>query len=192
MKKAIISSILILLLLLCACSNSSNSTESSASTSQVPDYPTFDASAELWAEAMGQSLEDGGTYNAFSIVPSIFDDESDVYGNIRCFSYPICENANVMLYENKDNQQCYQFSIAVDWSKIDPQDNDVFLIGNYTGLLILAAEQDTAKSEEIGNDLGLLDTFNAYDDTVRTAESDNASYTYATQDYLTTFTVLAK
>ncbi len=192
MRKVIITSVLFFVLILCACTNSTGQANSSSSSAQSLDFPTFGASAELWADAIGESLEDGGVYNTFSNEPTISEDESEIFGDIRCLSYPVGENANVMLYENQDMQQCYQFSMTIDWGSIDPASDETLLIGYYTGLLILAAEQDAVSAEEIGTELGLLDTYNAYDDTARTAESEHASYTYTTQNAVTIFNVIAK
>lgn len=194
MKKTTISFVLLLSLILCACTNSSNQAGDSASVSETPDFPTFEASAELWANAIGESLNAGGIYNAFSSEPNILESESEVFGNIRCLSYSICDNADVMLYENRDNQQCYQFSMSIDWGKVDPASDEALLIGYYTGLLILAAEQDRITASEITEDLGLANTYdvNVYDDTIQTTESEHASYSYVTKDCISTFNVLAK
>lgn len=181
MKKHIIFSILLLTFTLCACTSSKTS-----------DYPTFGASAERCADAMGTSLEGGGTYNAFSEEPTITEEEDETFGTILCYSYPVCDGVYALLYENKNTELCYQLSLSVNWSEVNTWDNSIDLISGYMAILILTAEQDNAKAENIASELGLLSMGDAYADTNMTAESDAASYSYTTQNKFTMLNVLAQ
>ncbi|MGO5095593.1 hypothetical protein ACTQ34_07185 [Agathobaculum sp. LCP25S3_E8] len=181
MKKSIILSILLLSFTLCACTSSKTS-----------DYPTFGASAERCADAMGTSLEGGGTYNAFAVEPTVSEEESETFGTILCYSYPVCDGVYALLYENKNTELCYQLSLSVNWSEVNTWDNSIDLISGYMAILILTAEQDNAKAEDIASQLGLLSMGDAYADTNMTAESDTASYSYTTQNKFTMLNVIAK
>lgn len=181
MKKVIILSILLLSFTLCACI-----------TSKTSDYPTFGASAERCADAMGTSLEGGGTYNAFAIEPTVTEDEDETFGTILCYSYPVCDGVYALLYENKNTQLCYQLSLSVNWGEVNAWDNSIDLISGYMAILILTSEQDNAKAADIASQLGLLTMDDAYADTNMTAESDTASYSYTTQNKFTMLNVIAK
>lgn len=190
-----------ILLTLCACSTTVSkddtqsapelgSTADSVQTVQTPEYPTFGESAEQMTKFMGESLENIGAYNAFASEPYISDDQSDIFGNIRSYTYSVCDGMSVTLYESKDAKLCYYLFLHVNWDKM--KDDDAFLFGQYTASAIFASEKDVDKIEDITSDLGLLNAFDAYADCVELANSDAASYTYTTQNKITVFDIIAK
>lgn len=146
MKNYAIAAVLLSCLFLCACGTSSlntssrNAASSDASISEpATNYPTFGGSAAFCADAIGTSLEEGGTYNAFADEPKVLDQDSDIFGEIRCYSYPVCAGVYAMLYENRDTELCYQLSLSINWSEVNAWDNSINLISDYTVVLLLAA-----------------------------------------------------